>query len=146
MVVLIVRDDSVNVVIIFDIAISSRAARAQPAFPHIFGLFYYFSKEVLYCCDRMIQYHTGSCIAHCLSYLLLHLWIVAVDRTLLARRFLFSELTMVQALIGIVKQSRTLFAKPFSCVLLPITVYLHHLPYCSLLLIYVCHTSLIYSK
>ena len=109
-------------------------------------LFYYFSKEVLYCCDRMIPYHTGSCIAHCLSYLLLHLWLVAVDRTLFARRFLFSELTMVQALIGIVKQSRTLFAKPFSCVLLPITVYLHHLPYCSLLLFYVCHTSLICSN
>src|SRR5574344_1036266 len=96
-------------------------------------LFYYLSKQVLYCCDRMIQDHTGTGISHCLTYLLLHLRLVAVDRTLLARRFIFSELTMVQALIGIVKQSRTLFAKPFSCVLLPIAVYLHHLPYCSLL-------------
>ena len=52
------------------------------------GLFYYFSKQVLYCCDRMIQYHTGSCIAHCIAYLLLHLWLVAVDRTLLSPELL----------------------------------------------------------
>ena len=89
----------------------------------------------------MIPNHTRTGIAHNLTYLRLHLRLVAVDRTDLASRLLLSELAMVQTLTGIVKQGRTLFAKPFVArVLFPITVDLYHLPYCFLLLLYPCHS------
>ncbi len=89
----------------------------------------------------MIPKHTRTGIAHNLTYLRLHFRLVAVDRTDLASRLLLSELAMVQTLTGIVKQGRTLFAKPFAArVLFPITVDLYHLPYCFLLLLYPFHS------
>ena len=59
-------------------------------------------------CNRMIQHHARTCVAHDFTHLFLHVRLVAMDRTLLASRFVFSEFAMIQTLIGIVKQGRAL--------------------------------------
>ena len=54
-------------------------------------------------CNRMIPHHARTCVAHDFTHLFLHVRLVAMDRTLLASRFVFSEFAMIQTLIGIVK-------------------------------------------
>ena len=54
-------------------------------------------------CNRMIPHHARTCITHGFTHLFLHVRLVAMDRTLLASRFVFSEFAMIQTLIGIVK-------------------------------------------
>ena len=54
-------------------------------------------------CNRMIQHHARTCVAHGFTHLFLDVRLVAMDRTLLASRFVFSEFAMIQTLIGIVK-------------------------------------------
>ena len=51
----------------------------------------------------MIPHHARTCITHGFTHLFLHVRLVAMDRTLLASRFVFSEFAMIQTLIGIVK-------------------------------------------
>ena len=51
----------------------------------------------------MIPHHARTCITHGFAHLFLHVRLVAMDRTLLASRFVFSEFAMIQTLIGIVK-------------------------------------------
>lgn len=53
--------------------------------------------------NRMIPHHARTCITHGFTHLFLHVRLVAMDRTLLASRFVFSEFAMIQTLIGIVK-------------------------------------------
>lgn len=53
--------------------------------------------------NRMIPHHARTFITHGFSHLFLHVRLVAMDRTLLASRFVFSEFAMIQTLIGIVK-------------------------------------------
>ena len=64
--------------------------------------------------NRMIPHHARTCIAHGFTHLFLHCWLVAMNRTLLASRFLLAEFTMIQTLIGVVKKGIAFFAKPFS--------------------------------
>ena len=58
--------------------------------------------------NRMIPHHARTFITHGFTHLFLHVRLVAMDRTLLASRFVFSEFAMIQTLIGIVKQGRAL--------------------------------------
>ena len=51
----------------------------------------------------MISHHARTFITHGFTHLFLHVRLVAMDRTLLASRFVFSEFAMIQTLIGIVK-------------------------------------------
>ena len=53
--------------------------------------------------NRMIPHHARTFITHGFTHLFLHVRLVAIDRTLLASRFVFSEFAMIQTLIGIVK-------------------------------------------
>mgnify|MGYP003448993803 CR=1 FL=1 len=53
--------------------------------------------------NRMIPHHARTFITHGFTHLFLHVRLVAMDRTLLASRFVFSEFAMIQTLIGIVK-------------------------------------------
>lgn len=53
--------------------------------------------------NRMIPHHARTFITHGFTLLFLHVRLVAMDRTLLASRFVFSEFAMIQTLIGIVK-------------------------------------------
>ena len=73
-------------------------------------------------CNRMIPHHARTCVAHDFTHLFLHVRLVAMDRTLLASRFVISEFAMIQTLIGIVKQGRALFAKPFAYMLFSMAV------------------------
>ena len=53
--------------------------------------------------NRMIPHQARTFITHGFTHLFLHVRLVAMDRTLLASRFVFSEFAMIQTLIGIVK-------------------------------------------
>ena len=53
--------------------------------------------------NRMIPHHARTFITHGFTHLFLHVRLVAMDRRLLASRFVFSEFAMIQTLIGIVK-------------------------------------------
>lgn len=55
-------------------------------------------------CNRMTQHHARTSITHGFTHLFLHVRLIAMDGTLLASRFLFTEFAMIKTLIGIIKE------------------------------------------
>ena len=59
----------------------------------------------------MAKDHARAGIAHDLDDFLTHFFFITVDRAISANRFVFSEFTLIQTLMGVVKKLLTILAE-----------------------------------
>ena len=61
--------------------------------------------------DWMTEEYARAGIAHDLDDFLTHFFFITVDRAISANRFVFSEFTMIQTLMGVMKKFLTILAE-----------------------------------